>query len=101
MSKEIILYNLAPGVTDEEYAKYVAEEKGPFLEGLSGVEKFHLIKITSSQKGEIPYRYVGIVELTSMEEWEKSTKTKEFGRFIEKWVKKVSDFHILFGEEIY
>jgi hypothetical protein len=36
-----------------------------------------------------------------MEEWEKSTKTEKFGEFIEKWVKKVSDFHILFGEEVY
>lgn len=101
MAKEIILYNLAPEVTDEEYAKYVAEEKGPFLDGLSGVEKFHLIRITSSEKGKIPYQYVGIVDLTSMKEWEKSTKTEEFGKFIQKWVKKVTDFHILFGEEVY
>ena len=74
MAKEIILYNLAPGVTDEEYAKYVAEEKGPFLDGLSGAEKFHLYKVTTSAKGEIPYRYIGVVDLTNMEEWSETIK---------------------------
>ena len=101
MAKEIILYNLAPEVTDEEYAKYVEEEKGPFLDGLPGAEKFHLYKVTTSAKGEIPYRYVGVVDLTSMEEWSKTVKTEEFGKFLEKWMKKVSDFHILFGDEVY
>lgn len=101
MAKEIILYNLKPEVTDEEYAKYVAEEKGPFLDGLPGAGKFHLFKVTASQKGEIPYKYVGMVDLTSMEEWMKTIKTEEFGKFIARWMTKVSDFHILFADEVY
>jgi hypothetical protein len=35
MAKEIILYNLAENVTDEEYKDYVTREKGPILESLS------------------------------------------------------------------
>ena len=101
MAKEIILYNLAPGVTDEEYAKYVAEEKGPFLDGLPGAEGFHLYKVTASKKGEIPYKYVGVLNLTSMEEWEKTMESEEFSKFLKKWMTKVSDFHILFGDEVY
>lgn len=101
MAKEIVLYNLAPGVTDEEYARYVKEEKGPFLESLFAVKKFTLVKITGSKKGEIPYNYVGIVDATSTEDWLKAASTKEFEQFVEKWQTKVSDFHILLGEEVY
>ena len=39
MAKEIILYNLADNVTDDQYKEYVKNEKGPILESLSSVEK--------------------------------------------------------------
>jgi len=57
MAKEIILYNLAEHVTDEEYPEYVTGEKGPFLDSLSSAEKFELVKITGPASGEIPYKY--------------------------------------------
>ena len=101
MAKEIILYNLAPHVTDEDYAKYVRDKKGPFFNGLAGVKKFTLVKITRSQKGEIPYRYVGIVDIENEAEWGKSASSPAFGEFIKEWTAKVADFHILSGEEVY
>ena len=66
MAKEIILYNLASGVTDEQYLEYVTKEKGPLLESLSSVKKFELVKIINSAAGDIPYKYVGILEVDSL-----------------------------------
>ena len=63
MAKEIILYNLAPHVTDEEFKRYVDEEKGPYIDSLPSVDKYELVKITDSRSGVIPFRYVGIVHL--------------------------------------
>ena len=60
MAKQIILYNLAEHVTDEQYKDYVVNEKGPLLDGLPGVKKFELVKITGSMQGEIPFKYIGI-----------------------------------------
>jgi hypothetical protein len=102
MAKEIILYNLAEHVSDEEYLEYVTGEKGPFLDSLSSAEKFELVKITRSASGEIPYKYVGILHLHSMDEfYDKDAPSQEFQEFMKKWQSMVSNFHILAGEEIY
>ena len=51
MAKEIILYNLAENVTDEEYKDYVTREKGPLLDSLPSVKKFELVRITGAATG--------------------------------------------------
>lgn len=101
MAKEIILYNLKESITDEEYKQYCEEKKGPFLNGLPSCKKFTLVKITASKKGEIPYKYVGIVDTTSQEAWMKDTQSEGFQQFLQEWVPKVADFHILMGEEVF
>ena len=102
MAKEIILYNLAEHVTDEEYKDYVTKEKGPLLESLSSVEKFELVKITGAASGEIPFKYVGILHVNSLDEfYQKDAPSPKFQDFMKKWQTMVSDFHILAGEEIY
>ncbi len=102
MAKEIILYNLKAGITDEEYKDYVTREKGPLLESLPSVKKFEMVKISGSVKGEIPYKYVGILHINSLDDfYQKDAKSSKFQDFLAKWQTKVSDFHILFGEEIY
>ena len=102
IAKEIILYNLAENVTDEEYKDYVINEKGPLLESLPSIKKFEMVKITGSATGEIPYKYVGIAHLTSLDEFrQKDAPSQKFQDFLAKWKTKVANFHILFGEEIY
>ena len=102
MAKEIILYNLAEHVTDEEYKEYVTNEKGPLLESLSSVKKFELVKITGSASGEIPYKYVGILHIESLDEFhQKDAPSPKFQDFMKKWQTMVSNFHILAGEEVY
>jgi hypothetical protein len=103
MAKQIILYNLADHVTDEQYKDYVVNEKGPLLDGLAGVKKFEMVKITGSMKGEIPFKYVGILHIEDLDEFnQKGATSKEFQDFAAKWSTMVQpDFHSLMGEEIY
>jgi len=102
MAKEIILYNLAPHVTDEAYKDYVTKEKGPLLESLSSVKKFTLVKITGSASGKVPYQYVGILDVKSLDAFYKNdAPSKKFQDFMKKWQTMVADFHILAGDEIY
>ena len=103
MAKQIILYNLADHVTDEQYKDYVVNEKGPLLDGLPGVKKFEMVKITGSMKGEIPFKYVGILHIEDPVAFnEKAAPSKEFQDFVAKWSTMVNpDFHSLMGEEIY
>jgi hypothetical protein len=98
MAKQFILYNLADHVTDEEYKEYVTNEKGPLLDSLSAVKKFELVKTS----GESPYRYAGIMHITSMEEFaQKDAPSQAFQDFMKKWQSMVKDVTMLAGEEIY
>jgi uncharacterized protein (TIGR02118 family) len=102
MAKRIILYNLAPSTTDEEFKKYVVNEKGPLISSLPGVEKYQLVKITGSMSGKIPYKYVGIISLTSEDEFnQKAAKTAEYQNFLKKFGPMATDLQMLSGEEIY
>jgi len=102
MAKEIILYNLADNVTDEQYKDYVTKEKGPLLDSLSSVKKFELFKIVGAATGEIPYKYVGIMHLNNLDEFrQKDAPSQKFQDFLKKWMPMVKNAHILSGEEIY
>jgi hypothetical protein len=102
MAKEIILYNLKPDVTDEEFKAYVDNEKGPFIDSLPSVEKYELVRLDSSPTGAVPFKYVGIVTLKSLDDFRnKDTKTEEYRAFTAKMAGLTSELHITFGEEIH
>jgi plasmid replication initiation protein len=102
MAKRIILYNLAEHVTDEQFKEYVTTDKGPLISSLPSVKKYELVKITGTTAEKIPYRYAGIVHVTSIEEFnEKAAKTKEYQAFLAKFGPMVKDMLMLSGEEIY
>jgi hypothetical protein len=61
-----------------------------------------MVKITGSMTGEIPYKYVGIMHLTSLEEFQKKDATSQkFQDFAKKWITMAKDPVTLIGEEIY
>jgi hypothetical protein len=102
MAKRIILYNLAEHVTDEQFKAYVTSEKGPLIESLPSVKKYELVRIIGAAAGKIPYKYVGIVHLKSLDEFEeKAAKTQKYQDFLKKFIPMVTDLQILSGEEIY
>jgi len=102
-AKQVILYNLAPHVTDEQYRDYVVNEKGPLLDSFESVEKFRLIKINASMKGPIPYHYVGILHIKNLDSFMKNdAPSKKFQDFGAKWSTMVDpNFVTMMGEEIY
>ena len=102
MAKRIILYNLAEHMTDEKFKEYVTKEKGPLIDSLPGVKKYELVKVTGAMGGKIPYQYVGIVHLTSLDEFEqKAVKTQKYQDFLKKFGPMTKDLLMLSGEEIY
>ena len=102
MAKQIILYNLAENVTDEQYQDFVKKEKGPLLDSLPSVKKFELVRIKGAQTGEVPYNYVGILDVNSLEEFnEKGATTQKFQDLMVKLQTMLKDPHILYGEEVY
>ncbi len=103
MAKQIIMYNLAEHVTDEQYKEYVINEKGPLLDSLPGARKFEMVKITGSMSGEIPYHYVGIMHIEDMGKFmREAVPSKKMQDFSTKWRTMVQpEVLTLIGEEIY
>jgi hypothetical protein len=114
MAKEIILYNLKDSVTDQDYIEWCESYKGPILLSLNSAKSFTLLKMLRGLKGNgeegispsetvSPYKYIGIMDLSSLKGWEKDSSTKTFKEeFFPQWFSYwVKDFFIIGGEEVY
>jgi hypothetical protein len=114
MAKSIILYNLREGVSDDDYRKWCEEYKGPFFLSLGACRSFTLVGMLGGMKGDgskgeaprpvaSPYKYFGIVDATSLEEWQRETESTAFTQeFFPRWFSEwVADFYVLVGNEIY
>lgn len=102
MAKRIILYNLTENVTDEEFKEYVTSDKGPLIDSLPSVVKYELVKISGASSGDIPYKYCGIVHVTSVDEFDqKAAPTQEYQDFLKKFGPMAKDLLMLSGDEIY
>jgi hypothetical protein len=77
------MYNLKDELKEEDFVKWVHEFKGPFVQGLSAVKSYTLTKSVGAVKGEggppgptdPPYNCIGIVDVTSFEDYEKDQQT--------------------------
>jgi hypothetical protein len=104
MGKEISIYNLADGVTDEQYQKYVKNIKGPFLESLPSVRKFELVRIKGAVTGKSPYTYVGILHVNNLDEfYQRDVPSQPFQEFLKEVMPMIKQkgYHMMYGEEIY
>ena len=114
MAKEIILYNLRDNVTEEDYKKWVEEYKGPLILSLRSVKSFTLASMMGGIKGngkegimpeetKSPYKYIGILDSTSLEDWDKDRNSDKFkDEFFPQWFSKwVADFYVLVGMELF
>ena len=114
MAKEIILYNLRDDVSEEDYVKWCETYKGPLLLGLQGSKAFTLVKMMGGMTGNgqdgtppgptsPPYKFIGILDVSTQEDWDKARETKAFKEeFFPQWFTKwVKDFYVLGGVEVY
>jgi hypothetical protein len=114
MAKEIILYNLRENVSEEDYVKWCETYKGPLLLTLQGTKSFTLVKLLGGITGNgkagsppvpttSPYRYIGILDAASQEDWNKARESKKFKEeFFPQWFSKwVADFYVLGGVDVY
>ena len=113
MAKSIILYNLKENVAEADYQKWCEDYKGPLLLSLSACKAFTLVQMLGGMKGDgakgappeatkPPFKYIGIMDVSSLEEWQKNTETKAFQEIVPQWLSKwVADFFVLVGMEVY
>ncbi len=114
MAKNIILYNLKETVTDADYAKWLEDYKGPLMLSLDSSRSFALVRMLGGIKGDgrkpgppeetpSPYKYIGILDATSLEGMKKDSQTKKFREeFFPQWLTNwVADYYVLAGDEVW
>jgi len=110
MAKQFILYNLKDDVNEEDFEKWVNEYKGPLISGLSAVKNYTLTKVGGAIKAEggppgptdSPYRFVGVVDLTSFEDYAKDQETSVYKEeFMPQFMQRIKNVIILRAEEIF
>jgi hypothetical protein len=110
MAKQFILYNLKDDVTEEDFEKWVNEFKGPLISGLSAVKNYTLTKVGGAVKAEggppgpveSPYKFVGVVDITSFEDFAKDQETPAYKEeFMPQFMQRIKNVIILRAEEIF
>jgi len=97
-------YNLADGVTDEQYREYVKNIKGHFLESLPSVSKLELVRIKGAVTGESPYTYVSILHVDNLDKfYQRDVPSQQFQEFLKEVMPMIKQegYHMMYGEEIY
>ncbi len=93
--KQIFLYNLKPEVTDEQYDEFLRTYKGPIISRLPHNVSFNMLRVDRCVQGPAKYQYVGIVEVTDLENWDKDCACPEYQKFQQDWLALVD------GEFVY
>ena len=110
MAKQFILYNLKDDVNEGDFEKWVNEFKGPLISGLSAVKNYTLTKVGGAIKAEggppgpadSPYKFVGVVDLTSFEDYAKDQETPVYKEeFMPQFMQRIKNMIILRAEEIF
>ena len=86
MPKIIVSYCLRPQVSQVEYEKYFREEKHSRVTSFPSVISFKLNRVTSILEGEKSADYIGVLEIISLEAYEKDRETEKFQNFLAKWI---------------
>lgn len=69
MQTIIVLFNLKPGVSREQYEAWARDSDIPVVSGLASMQKFEVLKASGLLMGEgsSPYEYFEILRVADME----------------------------------
>lgn len=69
MQTIVVLFNLKPGVSREEYEAWARDSDLPVVNGLPSVEKFEVLRAGGLLVGDgpSPYQYVEIIRVPDMD----------------------------------
>lgn len=110
MPKILILYNLKDDKKEEDFVKWVHEFKGPFVQGLSSIKSYTLTRAQGAMKIEggppapieSPYNFIGILDVTSFEDYIKDQGTQPYREdFFPKMMSWAKDTLIIRAGEIF
>ena len=78
MAIMVVLFNLKPGVTPEQYEQWARETDVPAVNALDAVERFRVYKSIGllGTDAKPPYEYMELVEIADLEQLAKDAATE-------------------------
>lgn len=81
MTRIIVLLNLKPGKSAEDYERWALTTDLPAVNALGSVTSFEVLAATGTLGGEAsPYSYVEIIDVADMDAFGRETGTDAMGR---------------------
>lgn len=69
-TRVIVLFNLKPGVTVEEYESFARQRDLPIVKSLSSIEAFEIFRCNEQLGGgKSPYNYIEVIDIADMEQF--------------------------------
>ncbi len=100
MQRLIVMYNLKPDASMEEYKKYSREVEQKIVSNLPGVHRFEVFEVKGSEKKT--YQIIEDVDVESKEAWEEALNSDEMKPVSEQWGKYGDESSVVtyFSEKI-
>lgn len=101
MQRVIILYNLKPSASIDEFKKWSREVDQKTVPRQKGVRSFEVITIKSEKKN-FSYQIAEIIEVDTYEMWQKALQTEEMKKVVQQWSKWGDESSVitLYGDPI-
>jgi len=78
VTKIVVLFNLKPGVSVEDYERFARETDVPIVNALPSVNRFEVLKASGLLGGGAsPYTYLEIIDLKSLEQLGQDVATEK------------------------
>lgn len=87
MTMVIITYDLAEGVTREQYREWSATVDQVVGGSQPGITRYEVFEMDRSTSGDIAYDILEVIEADSVEAWEKVNDYPEMKPVYEQWLK--------------
>ena len=95
------LNRLRPGVTGEDYERWVREVDYPTARSLKTIKSYVVARMDATLDGQAPpYDYVERVEITDIDDYRGELARPEMGDFSSQWSSRIGESIALFGDEI-
>lgn len=98
----LALFNLKPGVSENDYEKWAKTVDIPTVNGLGSIEKFNVFKSTGLLGSEDPppYAYFETIDVDNMDQFGKDVTTETMQKVAGEFQGMVDDLVFILSDEL-
>lgn len=100
MPRFFVLFNLQAGRDPDEYERWAEERDAAAVRALPSIDAFNVFRIDGALDGEARYRYVEVIDVNDMEQFQADVATEEMQKVAAEFGEWADSPHFIHGQEI-